>query len=196
MIKRIFDIVFSLLGLVLLSPFFVVLTILIKAESKGNIFYLQTRVGKNNKDFKIFKFRSMYQDADKNGLLTIGEKDSRVTRVGYYIRKYKLDEFAQLINVLKGEMSIVGPRPEVRKYVDMYNADQKRILLVKPGITDYASIEFSNENEILEQSQNPEKKYIEEIMPYKLNLGMKYINHNNTLIDFKIIFLTLKKIFL
>jgi lipopolysaccharide/colanic/teichoic acid biosynthesis glycosyltransferase len=196
MIKRIFDIVFSLLGLVVLSPFFVVLTILIKAESKGNIFYLQTRVGKNNKDFKIFKFRSMYQDADKNGLLTIGEKDSRVTRVGYYIRKYKLDEFAQLINVLKGEMSIVGPRPEVRKYVEMYNADQKRILLVKPGITDYASIEFSNENEILEQSQNPEKKYIEEIMPYKLNLGMKYINHNNTLIDFKIIFLTLKKIFL
>jgi lipopolysaccharide/colanic/teichoic acid biosynthesis glycosyltransferase len=138
----------------------------------------------------------MYQDADKNGLLTIGEKDSRVTRVGYYIRKYKLDEFAQLINVLKGEMSIVGPRPEVRKYVEMYNADQKRILLVKPGITDYASIEFSNENEILEQSQDPEKKYIEEIMPYKLNLGMKYINHNNTLIDFKIIFLTLKKIFL
>ncbi len=196
MIKRIFDIVFSLLGLVVLSPFFVVLTILIKAESKGNIFYLQTRVGKNNKDFKIFKFRSMYQDADKNGLLTIGEKDSRVTRVGYYIRKYKLDEFAQLINVLKGEMSIVGPRPEVRKYVEMYNADQKRILLVKPGITDYASIEFSNENEILEQSQDPEKKYIEEIMPYKLNLGMKYINHNNTLIDFKIIFLTLKKIFL
>jgi len=196
MIKRIFDIVFSLLGLVVLSPFFVVLTILIKAESKGNIFYLQTRVGKNNKDFKIFKFRSMYQDADKNGLLTIGEKDSRVTRVGYYIRKYKLDEFAQLINVLKGEMSIVGPRPEVRKYVEMYNADQKRILLVKPGITDYASIEFSNENEILEQSQDPEKKYIEEIMPYKLNLGMKYINHNNALIDFKIIFLTLKKIFL
>jgi lipopolysaccharide/colanic/teichoic acid biosynthesis glycosyltransferase len=192
---RVLDILFSLIGLLVLSPFFVILAIIIVLESRGGVFYKQIRVGKNGKDFKLFKFRSMAVGSDKKGLLTVGENDNRITKVGRIIRKYKLDEFAQLINVLKGDMSLVGPRPEVRKYVDMYNREQKKVLNIKPGITDYASIEYSNENEVLAKSTNPEKTYIEEVMPHKLNLNMKYINNRNVFEYLKIILLTFIKIF-
>jgi len=193
MLKRLFDIIASFIGLLILSPFLLILALTIILESKGGIFYLQTRVGKNNKDFKLFKFRSMAIGSDKKGLLTVGN-DSRITNVGLFIRKYKLDEFAQLINVLKGDMSLVGPRPEVRKYVDLYNQEQLKILQVKPGITDYASIEYFDENKILGQSNNPEKTYIEEIMPHKLELNKKYLKNPSLSHDIKLIFKTLKKI--
>lgn len=178
----------------MLFPLFVILSILIVLDSKGGIFYRQVRVGKNNKDFKILKFRTMYSDSDKKGLLTIGNKDNRITRSGYYLRKYKLDELPQLFNVLKGEMSFVGPRPEVRKYVDLYDETQKKVLQVKPGITDYASIEYRNENEILSKSNNPEQTYINEIMPAKLKLNLKYIEDQSLLTDIKIIIKTIIKI--
>jgi lipopolysaccharide/colanic/teichoic acid biosynthesis glycosyltransferase len=151
-------------------------------------------VGKDGKDFKLFKFRSMRTDADKAGLLTVGGSDNRITKVGYYIRKYKVDELPQLINVFVGDMSLVGPRPEVRKYVNMYNEQQRLVLSVKPGITDYASIEYSNENEILGKASEPEKVYINEIMPAKLDLNLKYIKDQGVLTDFKIIFKTIFKI--
>ncbi len=191
---RLFDILFSILGLTILSPFLFILSIAIIIESKGGIFYLQTRVGKNNKDFKLYKFRSMQINSDKKGLLTIGDKDNRITKVGKFIRKYKLDELAQLLNVIKGDMSLVGPRPEVRKYVDLYNKKQLKVLSVKPGVTDYASIEYRNENEILAKSDNPEKDYIEEVMPYKLELNMKFINDRSLYNYFKIIFITIFRI--
>lgn len=192
--KRIFDLLFSFLGLIILSPFLLVIAILIVIDSKGDIFYLQQRVGKNNKDFNIFKFRTMRPNSDKQGLLTVGAKDSRITKIGVFLRKYKIDELPQLINVLIGNMSFVGPRPEVRKYVDLYNSEQKKVLTVKPGITDYASIEYSKENELLAKSENPEKTYIEEIMPAKLELNLKYINDASLLTDIKIIFKTFAKI--
>ncbi len=194
MLKRLFDIIFSFLGLIFSFPIFIILAFWISIDSSGGIFYLQERIGKNFKPFKLYKFRSMYSGSDKKGLLTVGGNDSRITRSGYFIRKYKLDELAQLINVLKGDMSLVGPRPEVKKYVDLYNDDQKRVLLVKPGITDYASIEYYNENEILEKSSNPEKIYIEEIMPHKLYLNLKYIEEQSLITDMKIILTTIKKI--
>ena len=177
-------------------PFLFILSIAIVIESRGGVFYKQTRVGKNNKDFKLYKFRSMQSDSDRKGLLTVGENDSRITKVGKLIRKYKLDEFAQLLNVLKGDMSLVGPRPEVRKYVDLYNQEQLKVLSVKPGITDYASIEYKDENRILSQSDNPEKTYIEEIMPHKIELNMKFINNKNIFNYFKIILLTIFRIIL
>ncbi len=192
---RFFDIIFSLLGLIILFPFLLILSVAIVIESKGGVFYKQTRVGKNGIDFKLYKFRSMTVGADKKGLLTISETDSRITKVGKFIRKYKLDEFAQLLNVLKGDMSLVGPRPEVRKYVDMYNNEQKKVLSIKPGITDYASIEYKDENKILAKSNNPEKTYIEEVMPHKLQLNIKFINDKTVVNYFKIIFLTIAKIF-
>jgi len=194
MIKRCFDIFASFIGLLLLSPFFIIISIVIILDSRGGVFYKQVRVGKNNIDFKLFKFRSMSTGSDKKGLLTVGGRDSRITRSGYFIRKYKLDELPQLLNVLFGDMSLVGPRPEVRKYVDMYNAEQKKVLSVKPGITDYASIEYSNENELLAKSSEPEKTYIEEIMPAKLLLNQKYIAEQGLLTDLKIIFKTIAKI--
>lgn len=194
MAKRCFDIFFSLIGLFLLSPVFILLSILILLDSKGGVFYKQIRVGKNGTDFKLYKFRSMRIGSDAKGLLTIGGRDSRITRSGYFIRKYKLDELPQLINVLIGDMSLVGPRPEVRKYVDLYNVEQLKVLLVKPGITDYASIQYSNENDILARSSNPEKTYIEEIMPDKLNLNLCYINDCSVITDLKIIFKTFIKI--
>lgn len=196
MLKRVFDIVFSLIGLVLASPIFLFLSIWIKLDSPGGIFYLQERIGKDFKPFKLYKFRSMYSGSDKKGLLTVGNKDKRITRSGYFIRKYKLDELAQLINVLIGDMSFVGPRPEVKKYVELYNDEQKKVLTVKPGITDYASIEYFNENELLEKSTNPEKTYILEIMPHKLQLNLKYIEEQNLFVDIKIILKTIKKIFI
>jgi lipopolysaccharide/colanic/teichoic acid biosynthesis glycosyltransferase len=192
--KRIFDIFFSSIGLIILSPIFILISLLIVLDSKGGIFYKQKRVGKNNTDFYLFKFRSMHTDSDKKGLLTVGGRDSRITRMGYFIRKYKVDELPQLLNVLMGNMSLVGPRPEVRRYVDMYNETQKNVLTVKPGITDYASIEYSNENELLGKATDPEKVYIEEIMPAKLNLNLKYIAEQGTFTDLKIILQTIKKI--
>ncbi len=192
--KRIFDILFSIIGLALLMPIFLLLALLILLDSKGGIFYKQIRVGKNGKDFLLLKFRSMKTDADKKGLLTVGGNDSRITRIGYYIRKYKLDELPQLINVLKDDMSLVGPRPEVRKYVSLYNSEQQKVLNIKPGITDYASIEFSNENEILGKVSNPEQVYINEIMPAKLQLNLKYIREQSMITDIKIILRTILRI--
>jgi len=194
MLKRGFDVVSSLIGIILLFPILLILWICIQLESSGGGFYRQVRVGKNGIDFRLWKFRTMQTDADKKGLLTIGGRDSRVTRIGFYLRKYKLDELPQLINVLIGDMSIVGPRPEVRKYVEFYSQDQRKVLSMKPGITDYASIEYSNENELLAQSENPEKTYIEEVLPAKLELNQKYLNEQGFLTDLRIIFHTIKKI--
>jgi putative undecaprenyl-phosphate galactose phosphotransferase len=191
---RFFDFILSLVGLVVLAPIFIVLAIWIKIDSKGPVFYKQVRVGRNGIDFGLFKFRSMVVDADKKGLITVGGRDPRITRSGYFIRKYKLDELPQLINVLLGDMSLVGPRPEVRKYVELYTDEQQKVLSVKPGITDYASIEYMDENEILGKSNDPEKTYIEEIMPEKIKYNMKYIQNKNVSEYFKIIFLTLLKI--
>ena len=191
---RFFDFILSLVGLVVLAPIFIVLAIWIKIDSNGPVFYKQVRVGQNGIDFGLFKFRSMVVDADKKGLITVGGRDPRITRSGYFIRKYKLDELPQLINVLVGDMSLVGPRPEVRKYVDLYTDEQQKVLSVKPGITDYASIEYMDENEILGKSSDPEKTYIEEIMPEKIKYNMKYILNKNISEYFKIIFLTLLKI--
>ena len=191
---RFFDFILSLVGLVVLAPIFIVLAIWIKIDSKGPVFYKQVRVGQNSIDFGLFKFRSMVVDADKKGLITVGGRDPRITRSGYFIRKYKLDELPQLINVLVGDMSLVGPRPEVRKYVDLYTDEQQKVLSVKPGITDYASIEYMDENEILGKSSDPEKTYIEEIMPEKIKYNMKYINNKNLFEYFKIILLTVLKI--
>jgi len=194
MLKRIFDIFFSFLGLVILFPFLIIISILIALDSEGGVFYKQARVGKDNIDFHLFKFRSMRTGADKKGLLTVGGRDSRITRMGYFIRKYKIDELPQLLNVFLGDMSLVGPRPEVRKYVDLYNEQQKQVLRVKPGITDYASIEYSNENELLGKAENPEQVYIEEIMPAKLKLNLKYIVEQGLITDLKIIFKTIGKV--
>lgn len=193
-IKRIFDLVFTFISLIVLSPLFIIISLIIYLDSGGNIFYKQKRVGKGGKLFGLYKFRTMHDDADKKGLLTIGEKDSRITSSGIFLRKYKLDELPQLINVLSGDMSIVGPRPEVKKYTDLYNDEQKKVLTVKPGITDYASIEYSSENETLSSENNPEQAYIDKIMPAKLHLNLKYINERSFITDLKIIFLTLKKI--
>ena len=178
-IIRGFDIIFSLIGLLILSPVFLLIVIIIKVTSKGSAFYKQSRVGKGSKDFWLFKFRTMYVDADKKGLLTVGGRDNRITKIGFYLRKYKLDELPQLINVLKGEMSIVGPRPEVRKYVELYTTEQKRVLNVLPGVTDYASIVFRNENDLLALAQNPEEFYIKELIPKKIELNSKYINNQS-----------------
>ena len=188
---RSFDIFFSFLGLIILSPLFILLCVWIKIDSKGPVLYIQKRIGKGGFEFGLFKFRSMHINADKLGLLTIGGKDPRITKAGYFIRKYKLDELPQLINVLFGEMSIVGPRPEVRKYVDLYTEDQKKVLRVRPGITDMASIAYKFENEMLANSSEPEKTYIEQIMPDKIRLNMEFIDQPGVIRYFKIIFKTL-----
>ena len=194
MIKRGIDILFSLIGLICLFPFFIFISFFIFITSKGGVFFVQLRVGKNNKDFKLYKFRTMFLNSDSKGLLTVGNNDKRITKLGYYLRKNKLDELPQLINVLNGTMSIVGPRPEVRKYVNLYNSEQKSILDVKPGITDLASIMYYNENEILANSVNPEQTYINEIMPIKLELNKQYINEMSLFTDLKIIFKTFIKL--
>jgi lipopolysaccharide/colanic/teichoic acid biosynthesis glycosyltransferase len=194
MIKRLFDIILSTFGLIVFSPILIIIAILIKLDSKGPVFYRQTRVGKHSEDFKIFKFRTMHVNADKMGLLTVGDRDPRVTKVGYGLRKYKLDELPQLINVFIGEMSFVGPRPEVRKYVDLYSESDAEILKVKPGITDYASIKYRDEAELMKASDNPEKIYIEEIMPEKIKLNKVYIENYGVITDLKIIFKTFASI--
>lgn len=189
------DIIVSLIGLVLLSPFLIIISLAVRLSSKGGVFYLQTRVGKHNVDFKLFKFRTMFTDAEKKGLLTVGGRDPRITPTGYYLRKYKLDELPQLLNVFFGTMSLVGPRPEVRKYVDLYNEEQRKVLSVRPGITDYASLEYFSENELLAQSADPEQTYIQEVMPAKLALNKKYISEAGVFTDTKIILKTIKRIF-
>ena len=193
MLKRIFDIVSSLFGLIVLSPFMLIIAILIKLDSKGPVFFKQVRVTKNGREFKIFKYRTMKIGSDKYSQITVG-KDSRITKVGDFLRKYKLDEIPQLINVLIGDMSLVGPRPEVPKYVALYTEEQREILKVRAGITDYASIEFSNENDILANEADPEKAYIEKIMPRKIELNKKYLSEISVMTDIKIILLTIKKI--
>lgn len=189
--KRLFDIISSGCGLIVLSPIFIVIAIWVKLDSKGPVFYRQIRVGKDNKDFRLFKFRSMKIGADRQGLITVGGRDPRVTRSGYYIRKYKLDELPQLINVFIGDMSVVGPRPEVRKYVDLYTPEQMRVLSVRPGITDLASIRYRNENELLEIVDDPETYYREVIMQDKLKINLEYVDNRSFLGDIKLIFATL-----
>ncbi len=191
MLKRGFDIFFSLFGLILLSPLLLFISIIIKLGSKGSVIYVQQRVGKNNKNFNLLKFRTMKVDSERKGLLTIGKNDSRITSTGYFLRKYKLDELPQLLNVIKGEMSFVGPRPEVRKYVDMYNKEQKKILEVRPGITDIASIKYRNESELLNGSTDPEKYYIIALMPDKINMNIAYIKDSSLFKDIKVILKTL-----
>lgn len=188
--KRLFDIFASGLGLIVLSPLFLILAIWIKLDSKGPVFYRQVRVGRNNKDFRIFKFRSMRVGSDKGSLVTIGGHDPRITRSGYFIRKFKLDEFPQLINVFVGDMSLVGPRPEVRHYVDYWTPEQMHVLDVRPGITDPASIKFRNENELMEQAEDPEKYYIEVIMQEKIKLYLEYVEKHNFFYDIGLIFKT------
>ena len=191
---RLFDILFSSVGLILLSPLFIVLYIMIRIESKGGAFYVQERIGKNSKPFGLYKFRTMRTGSDSEGLLTIGEHDNRITRIGFFLRKTKIDELPQLFNVVKGEMSLVGPRPEVRKYVDLYTEAQRVVLSIRPGITDYASIEYVNENELLSKATDPDRVYIEEIMPDKIKLNMKYLENYTLREYFKIIFLTFKSL--
>lgn len=190
MLKRLFDIVASGLGLIVLSPLFLILAIWIKLDSKGPVFYRQVRVGYKNKDFRIFKFRSMRVGSDKGSLVTIGGHDPRVTRSGYFIRKFKFDELPQLINVFLGDMSLVGPRPEVRHYVDYWTPEQMHVLDVRPGITDPASIKFRNENELMEQAEDPEKYYIEVIMQEKIKLYLEYVEKHNFFYDLGLIFKT------
>ncbi len=191
---RVLDVLFSIFGIVLLFPIFIMVILAIPFNSKGPVFFFQSRVGKNNKDFKLIKFRTMHVKSDVLGLITVGGRDPRITSLGYYLRKYKLDELPQLFNVLLGHMSLVGPRPEVRKYVYLYSKEQMHILTVLPGITDYASVEYANENELLAQQANPEEYYIHHIMPHKIQLNMKYIQNYSVKEYFKIIFLTIYKI--
>jgi lipopolysaccharide/colanic/teichoic acid biosynthesis glycosyltransferase len=195
MVKRLFDIIFSILGIIILSPFLIIISVIILLTSKGGAFYRQIRIGKDGKPFKLFKFRTMRVGSDKNIRITIGERDSRITAIGFYLRKYKLDELPQLLNVLLGYMSFVGPRPEVPEYVALYDAEQKMVLNIKPGITDYASIVYSEENELLANAANPEELYIQRIMPAKLKLNLRYIKEMSLATDVKVIIKTIGKIF-
>lgn len=191
---RFFDLLFSFLGLVILSPLLLCLYVAVCLESKGGGFYRQRRVGKGGKEFTLYKFRSMRVGSDAKGLLTVGGKDPRITQTGAFIRKYKLDELPQLFNVLKGDMSLVGPRPEVPRYVAFYTPEQRKVLAVRPGITDYASIEYIDENRILGEADDPDRVYVERIMPDKIRHNMKYIENRSVKEYFKVIFLTLKKL--
>ncbi len=195
--KRLFDFLSSFFGLLILSPLFLILIVIIRISSKGGAFYKQTRVGQFNRDFLLFKFRSMYVDSDKKGLLTVGNQDKRITSIGVFIRKFKLDELPQLINVLFGDMSFVGPRPEVRKYVDLYTPDQLRVLNLKPGITDMASIKYKNENDILSHQKDPERYYIDVILPDKIKINLDFYKSSNSLVgSIRVILLTFKVVFL
>jgi lipopolysaccharide/colanic/teichoic acid biosynthesis glycosyltransferase len=193
-VKRLVDILLSLIGLLVLLPFFAVAAVAIVLDSKGGVFFLQTRVGKDNKDFKLFKFRTMGVNAESKGQLTTGGNDSRITRVGHFLRRYKLDELPQLLNVLLGDMSLVGPRPEVRRYVDLYTPEQQQVLSIKPGLTDYASIKYVDESELLAKAENPEQFYIETVMPDKLAINLKYIKSRSLAMDMGILFKTIGKI--
>lgn len=188
--KRLFDLVASGCGLIVLSPLFFIVAILIKSDSRGPVFYRQVRVGLHGKDFRIFKFRTMRVGSDKGSLVTIGGRDPRVTGIGYYLRKFKIDELPQLINVFIGDMSLVGPRPEVRHYVDYWTPEQMHVLDVRPGITDPASIRFRNENELMEKASDPEEYYINVIMQEKIRLYLEYVADHSFLRDIGIIFKT------
>jgi lipopolysaccharide/colanic/teichoic acid biosynthesis glycosyltransferase len=192
--KRLFDICFSLALIIVLLPLAIVVSLWIVFDDFGSPFFVQQRVGLNGRNFGLLKFRSMRKNAESKGQLTVGMKDNRITRSGYVIRKYKIDELPQLVNVFLGEMSVVGPRPEVPKYVLLYNEEQQNVLSIKPGITDFASIEYVRENELLSASSDPEKTYIEEIMPAKLQLNLKYLREQSFLTDMKIILQTIKAI--
>jgi len=194
MIKRTFDVVFSLLGLIILLPFFIIISILIKMDSKGPIVFIQSRVGKNNHDFNIYKFRTMIKPPSKNALLTLGNKDPRISKFGSILRTYKIDELPQLINVLKGDMSFVGPRPELRYFVNFYSEEDLKVLQVRPGLTGLASLKFRNEAELLKATDHPEDYYINTIIPEKLKLNKAYIEKRNVFIDLKLICFTIFKI--
>lgn len=192
-IKRIFDFICSTLGIIILSPVLIIISIMIKKGSDGPVFFKQIRVGENGEDFEILKFRTMVVDAEKLGKqITVGN-DNRITKIGSFLRKYKLDELPQLINVFKGDMSLVGPRPEVPRYVKLYNAEQRKVLEVKPGITDLASIRYKDENALLGKAENPEEFYINTIMPDKLELNLEYIKKSNVFFDIYIIVKTILK---
>jgi lipopolysaccharide/colanic/teichoic acid biosynthesis glycosyltransferase len=192
---RFFDVLISIVALLLLSPFLLVVIILMKLTSAGPVIFVQERVGKGNKNFNIYKFRTMRVNAARHGSLTVGSRDNRITGIGFFLRKFKVDELPQLINVLKGDMSIVGPRPELRKYVDMYKPEQLFVLSVKPGITDYASLTYKNENELLALATEPEKFYIEEVMPAKIALNKHYIYNKGLKSYFFVIFRTIFEVF-
>jgi lipopolysaccharide/colanic/teichoic acid biosynthesis glycosyltransferase len=192
---RFFDLFFSLVGIILLFPFLLVISAFNVPATNGRIFYLQKRVGRYGKEFNIIKFRTMRPDSDNKSLITIGADDERITKTGLFLRKYKIDEFPQLLNVIAGDMSLVGPRPEVPKYVELYTESQRLVLTRRPGITDYASVEFVNENEILSRAEDPEKTYISEIVPRKIELNMKFISDPSIQQYFKVLFLTVREIF-
>ncbi|WP_282123421.1 sugar transferase [Algibacter mikhailovii] len=194
MLKRVFDFVFSILGLALLSPILLIISILIKLDSKGPVLFKQERVGKNNINFVIYKFRTMRIQSYKKGLLTIGNHDSRITKIGYFLRRYKIDEFPQLINVVKGDMSFVGPRPELRHYVNFYSKSDMEIFTVRPGITGLASLKYRNEVELLKAAKDPEKLFIETIIPDKLKFNKEYIKEQSFLFDLKLIIQTVFKV--
>lgn len=191
--KRPFDILISLIILFFFLPFGIMISVAVALTTRGGVFYIQQRIGKNGRPFKMLKFRTMRKDADKAGKLTVGMKDPRITSVGRFLRKTKLDEFPQFLNVLSGSMSIVGPRPEVDEYVKLYNDEQRRILSVRPGITDFASLEYFRENELLGNAADPQKVYIEEIMPAKIKLNIKYIENQGLSTDLKIMWRTFRK---
>jgi lipopolysaccharide/colanic/teichoic acid biosynthesis glycosyltransferase len=193
-IKRVFDVLAAFFGLIILLPILIIITIIILFDSKGGVFYRQNRVGLHQSNFNLVKFRTMKVGADNGSLLTIGNHDQRITKIGFWLRKYKLDELPQLWNILIGDMSFVGPRPEVGKYVALYTNEQKQILSVKPGLTDWASLKYIDEDQILGNIENPEEYYIQEIIPNKINENLKYIAHHNILVDLKIIFLTIKNL--
>lgn len=193
-LKRLLDIIGAATGIFLLLPLFVIIAVLIAVDSKGSVFFKQKRVGLNMIDFHLLKFRTMYTNVTCSSLLTIGNRDNRITRVGYWLRKYKLDELPQLINVFRGDMSLVGPRPEVRKYVNLYDDQQRYVLSIKPGITDWASVQFFNESELLEKADDPENYYIQNIIPIKISQNLKYVMKHDIFTDLKIIWLTLSKI--
>ena len=192
MLKRFFDFIISLIVLIVFSPLFLILGILIKKDSEGPVFYRQIRIGKDGKPFRIFKFRTMVNNADKSGVTSTKSDDVRITKMGKFIRKYNLDELAQFINVLKGEMSIVGPRPEIPYYVNMFTEEEKIILSVKPGITDWECIWNSDESKLLAGSDDPDRDYLEKIRPEKIRLQLKYVKEHSFWIDFKIMLMTLK----
>jgi lipopolysaccharide/colanic/teichoic acid biosynthesis glycosyltransferase len=193
---RAFDIFFSLCGLIVLSPFLLIVAVLIVIDSRGEVIFRQPRVGKNNKDFILYKFRTMHTDADRHGLITVGMRDPRVTDVGVWLRRFKLDELPQLVNVLKGEMSLVGPRPEVRRYAELYSpAHQTIVFSVKPGITDIASIEYSKENELLSSVEDPEHFYVNEVLPSKVRLNLIFIENPTFSNYLRIILRTIGKLF-
>jgi lipopolysaccharide/colanic/teichoic acid biosynthesis glycosyltransferase len=192
---RFFDLIFSIFILLLFLPIGIVIAILIRIESKGSVFYSQVRIGKDEKQFKLLKFRSMLVNADKQGNLTVGAKDSRITRVGYVIRKFKLDEFPQFINVLLGQMSVVGPRPEVLEFVALYTAQQRKVLLVRPGITDEASLQYFEENKLLAGSEDPKKTYIDVVMPSKIAINLAYLENRTLLTDLTVVGKTILRIF-